>query len=469
MRWCSSAGRTARGRCGTWSASRPGSGFRSSSGCSAMIPGLGDAEFLRYGSIHRNTYLNSPASARSGAHRARATAPALLRRAAHRRRGLHRVARHRPPGRDQPRAPARRPAARRAAADHDARRALPLSPRGRPEALPADERQLRPAGAAAGQGEEGRKKASCWPSARWRNSRAWMADAVKRSARSARAARSAQAVVEEFSLHLEKERDQSPHTVKAYGRDLEAFTEFCDRYYGGRVDWDLGGPARTPRLPRRAAAAGLAERTRGARALGGAELLPLPPGAPRRRQRSPPARPRCPSSTSGCRPTSTDETDQRSSTRPKARATEGRVRAALRDLAMLELFYSSGHPALGAARAQLEDLDLLADQVKVRGKGRKERIVPVGSRAVQALRRYLHAPRIGGRADRAADRQAVFVSRRGQRLAPATIQRADAPAVRRGRAATGCGCTRSGTPSRRTCWTRARTCGRCRSCWATRR
>ena len=38
----------------------------------------------------------------------------------------------------------------------------------------------------------------------------------------------------------------------------------------------------------------------------------------------------------------------------------------------------------------LEDLDLLSDQAKVRGKGRKERIVPVGSRAVLALRRYLN-------------------------------------------------------------------------------
>ncbi len=71
-----------------------------------MLPGLGEAEFLRYGSIHRNAYLNSPATLGPGAHRARRR-PALLRRAAHRRGGLHRVARHRPPGRHQPGAQAR--------------------------------------------------------------------------------------------------------------------------------------------------------------------------------------------------------------------------------------------------------------------------------------------------------------------------------------------------------------------------
>src|SRR5215216_4323128 len=38
-----------------------------------------------------------------------------------------------------------------------------------------------------------------------------------------------------YLTHLEKERDVSPHTVKAYARDLGAFTEFCDRHYGS---WD---------------------------------------------------------------------------------------------------------------------------------------------------------------------------------------------------------------------------------------
>jgi integrase/recombinase XerC len=70
----------------------------------------------------------------------------------------------------------------------------------------------------------------------------------------------------------------------------------------------------------------------------------------------------------------------------------------------------------------LDDLDLLSDQAKVRGKGRKERIVPVGSRAVLALRRYLNL-REAVRPRTAADRRAVFLSTRGRRLAPREVQR----------------------------------------------
>ena len=86
-----------------------------------MIPGLGEAEFLRFGSIHRNAYLNSPATL-GPALTARDDDTAVLRRPAHRRGGLHRVARHRAPGRHQPGAPARGLPPTRAAADHDARR-----------------------------------------------------------------------------------------------------------------------------------------------------------------------------------------------------------------------------------------------------------------------------------------------------------------------------------------------------------
>jgi integrase/recombinase XerC len=95
---------------------------------------------------------------------------------------------------------------------------------------------------------------------------------------------------------------------------------------------------------------------------------------------------------------------------------------ALRDLAMLELFYSSGLRLSELRELDTSRLDLLGDQVKVVGKGHKERIIPVGSRAILALRRWLTA-REGFIARPGADRRAVFVGRSGRRLAAVTIQR----------------------------------------------
>jgi integrase/recombinase XerC len=71
------------------------------------------------------------------------------------------------------------------------------------------------------------------------------------------------------------------------------------------------------------------------------------------------------------------------------------------------------------------DLDLVSQQLKVRGKGRKERIVPIGDHAVLALRNYEArrddlARRLGGRIERAA----FFVGERGKRLGVRAIQSA---------------------------------------------
>ena len=43
--------------------------------------------------------------------------------------------------------------------------------------------------------------------------------------------------IAEFSAFLSKERNDSPHTVKAYGRDLGDFVAFCGRYYRGAWSW----------------------------------------------------------------------------------------------------------------------------------------------------------------------------------------------------------------------------------------
>ena len=66
-------------------------------------------------------------------------------------------------------------------------------------------------------------------------------------------------------------------------------------------------------------------------------------------------------------------------------------------------------------------MDLVSDQVKVRGKGKKERLVPVGSHAGRALRRYYRQRDAVGRVG-TRDGRAVFVGRRGQRLTPRGVQ-----------------------------------------------
>lgn len=227
-------------------------------------------------------------------------------------------------------------------------------------------------------------------------------------------------LVADFLTHLAKERDQSPHTVKAYRRDLECFREFCGRHTGGAWTW-----ATVDRLTIRGFLGelerrGLSRRS-GARALSAIRSLyhwlrvhhGIENGAARA-ARMPKIEKRLPTYL------------QREETGALFDAAEARAASgeflALRDLAMLELFYSSGLRLAELQGLDLRALDLLADQVKVRGKGRKERIVPVGAKAVQALRRYLLARDDVVRRP-GADRQAVFLNRRGRRLGATSIQR----------------------------------------------
>src|SRR5205814_1366347 len=102
------------------------------------------------------------------------------------------------------------------------------------------------------------------------------------------------------------------------------------------------------------------------------------------------------------------------------RAKAGGFREA-RDLAMLELFYSTGIRLAELAGLNEQDVDLISDQVKVRGKGKKERLVPVGSHAGQALRRYYRQRDALARAGTRVGR-AVFVGRRGLRLSARGVQ-----------------------------------------------
>jgi len=97
---------------------------------------------------------------------------------------------------------------------------------------------------------------------------------------------------------------------------------------------------------------------------------------------------------------------------------------AVRDLALIETLYATGMRLSELAGLNLADVDLVSDQAKVRGKGKKERLLPLGSYAVRALRRYYRArdQLLGALPAGKGDHRAVLLSARGARLAPRTIQ-----------------------------------------------
>jgi len=95
--------------------------------------------------------------------------------------------------------------------------------------------------------------------------------------------------------------------------------------------------------------------------------------------------------------------------------------AGRRDRAILELMYSAGTRAAETVGLDRGDLDLRRGIARVKGKGRKERMAPVGSFALKALRDYLEDPERPAPAPRARD--AVFLNPRGGRLTTRTLGR----------------------------------------------
>lgn len=91
---------------------------------------------------------------------------------------------------------------------------------------------------------------------------------------------------------------------------------------------------------------------------------------------------------------------------------------AQRDHAILELLYSSGLRLAELVRLDLDDIDLGDHSVRITGKGRKTRIVPVGEQARAALREWLTLR--GQLADHGET--ALFVSQRGKRLSARAVQ-----------------------------------------------
>ena len=98
-----------------------------------------------------------------------------------------------------------------------------------------------------------------------------------------------------------------------------------------------------------------------------------------------------------------------------------------RDRAILELLYATGMRVAELTGLDLERLDCEEEMVRVVGKGNKERLVPMGTPAVEALRRYFPQRRAlllaRAKTGKGGGEEAVFLNRRGSRLTPRSVER----------------------------------------------
>ncbi|MGH3022793.1 MAG: tyrosine-type recombinase/integrase [Gaiellaceae bacterium] len=203
-------------------------------------------------------------------------------------------------------------------------------------------------------------------------------------------------------------------TRRAYRRDLDELASWLRRNGLSLEDFDARafaryagelGAERPGRRPRKLAQTTVARKLAAVRslirhALGPGRVPDLAVSG-RRRRRLPHAP----------RPPETDDL---------IAAADGRAPLELRNRALLELVYSAGLRAQEAVDLRLADVDFEQEHVHVRGKGGKERVVPLGEEAAYRLRRYLEQgrPRL---ARGALD--TLFLSTRGRPLDTSTLRR----------------------------------------------
>jgi tyrosine recombinase XerC len=95
----------------------------------------------------------------------------------------------------------------------------------------------------------------------------------------------------------------------------------------------------------------------------------------------------------------------------------------LRDLAILELFYSTGMRLSELGNLSLSSIDFPGEVARVLGKGRKERIIPVGKEALEVLRNYLNSRKLAFKGNSEINGEAIFLNPSGKRLSARSIGR----------------------------------------------
>jgi integrase/recombinase XerC len=96
---------------------------------------------------------------------------------------------------------------------------------------------------------------------------------------------------------------------------------------------------------------------------------------------------------------------------------------AARDKAMLEVLYSSGIRVSELVELEMQDLDLQEGVLRVKGKGRKDRLTPIGSQAIKAIQRYFEMRQHDSRCQQGSQQARVFLNKHGEPLSTRSVRR----------------------------------------------
>jgi integrase/recombinase XerC len=213
-----------------------------------------------------------------------------------------------------------------------------------------------------------------------------------------------------FLDHLKHERNVSPNTVRSYLTDLEQFLDHIGKTSASSIDHIIirGFLAHLAKL--KISRSSIARKLSAVRSffkyLSNQGILESNPArlvaTPRREKRLPSVL--------------TADDALRLLEAPASPGTHGHDHK-LRDIAVLETLYSTGIRASELVGMNLADIDRHDRLIRIRGKGRKERIVPIGPKAMGTLDAYLKIR------PACADPDAVFTGPTGNRLTVRTVQR----------------------------------------------
>jgi integrase/recombinase XerC len=229
-------------------------------------------------------------------------------------------------------------------------------------------------------------------------------------------------LVDRFLEHLEWERNLSPPTIRAYRREVRAFCDFAESSIGVSTP-----EAVTPRTVR-SYLAHLHSRGLAARSIARALASLRTYFAFLITEGQMPSNP----ATAVPHPRGTTAAPVVADRYAIEELLEGfaDTPAGRRDRAAVELLYAAGLRVGELVGLDLEDVHLAERTLRVRGKGRKERLVPFGRPAAEALKAYLPV-RAKWRRDRGGDDDPLFVNQRGGRLSDRSVRRLLDDAVRR--------------------------------------